>query len=232
MFPRNEPKFETHSERVLWNICKDCGYEIQTLPSREKINLRTADFRINHAGITMIAEVEEIRANQDDLRQIREMKEKHFTTGGGIIGARARHHIRDAADQLKAHASERVPLVVFLYNSIRKSTGGGFWPMANLESYHIDAAMYGNMVVHVALTPGAACRPDRNGGKRTLTATEKTYISAVAVISDNDDRTVIFYHNCFAAVPLPKDFFVGPHFFHLEKPKEPFDSPCQWQSRE
>jgi hypothetical protein len=232
MLSGGEPTFETHSERVLWKICIGCGYEIESLPTREKLGLRTADFIISHAGNSFIAEVEEIRANEDDLKQIHELKEKHFTAGGGIIGARARHHIRDAADQLKAHSNEKIPLVIFLYNGIRKTAGNGVWPMAYLESYNIDAAMYGNMVVHVALSPGAVRRPDRNGGKRTLTATEKTYVSAVAVISDYDDRTIVFYHNHFAAAPLPRNFFIGPSFFHLEKAKEPFDAPCQWQRRE
>jgi hypothetical protein len=231
-FLSDESKLQTHSERVFWKICVEQGYRIEKLPTREKLGMRTADFRVSKDESTIIVEVEEIQPNQDDLRQIREMKENHFTASGWTIGSRARKHIRDAADQLKAHSNDKLPLVVILYNNICRSSPGLMWPMSNLESNDIDAAMYGEMVVHVALKSGAISRPDRSGGKRTLTATEKTYISAVAVILDYDDKTIIFYHNWFAAIPLPKTFFVGSNFFHLEKPGEPFALPSQWKRRE
>ena len=232
MFLANEKKLKTHSEQVFWKICVNEGYIIENLPTRDKLGIRTADFRVSHAGTSIIAEVEEMRPNQDDLKQIREWKENNATVGGGVIGARARNHIREAADQLKAHADEQIPLIIILYSNISRSSDGMMWPMSHLLSHDIDAAMYGEMIVHVALKPGTICRPDRNGGKRTLTVAEKKYISAIAVMSDYDDKTIIFYHNYFATTPLPKTFFVGANFFHLEKPEEPFSAPWKWKRRE
>src|SRR5207249_12049328 len=104
-------------------------------------------------------------------------------------------------------------------------------PMDHLMPWHIDAAMYGDRVVHVALAPGVSVRPDRYGGGRTFTRERKTYISAVAVISDHDDRTVIFYHNCFAERPLPRAFFSGPQFYHLQKEQEIPGKPWEWVRR-
>ena len=74
--------------------------------------------------------------------------------------------------------------------------------MFYLRRHDIDAAMYGDRVAYISLATRSRLQPDRNGGQRTCTANQKTYISAIAVISDPDDKTVLFYHNCFASVPL------------------------------
>src|SRR6266536_3186824 len=123
------------------------------------------------------------------------MKENGFTSGGGVVASRAHDAIRDAALQLRSHEEEGVPLLIVLYNNIRTRDGRAGHPLSHLEDYHIDAAMFGHRVVNVPLVPDVAPRPDRSGGGRTMTAQFKTYISAVAVISDWDDETIFVYHN-------------------------------------
>jgi hypothetical protein len=225
-------RFQTDSERIFCEICESQLYQVDVLPTRDAEGIRTADFRITAGGKSFIAEIEELRPNNEELQCIRNWNEGRRTGSGHIIGARARNHIREAADQLKAHSSDNLPLVIVLYNSIRRHGGNFFTPMRHLEAHDIDGAMYGDMVVEVALMNTVATSPDRNGGKRTLTQTEKVYISAVAVISDLDDRTMLIYHNYFATVPLPQDFFIGPDFDHFEKPESPFTTPWQWRKRE
>jgi len=218
----------THSEQVFASICRRHNYEVTELPTRPQ--QKTADFSVVTPDCRFIAEVEELTPNADDHRQIRELKEQHWTHGGGKVGARARKAIRDASRQLREHTPESVPLIIVLYNNIRTSDGRMGYPMDHLELFHIDAAMYGNLVVHVSLGNRTSRTPDRSGGGRTTTTQEKTYISAVAVMSDWDDETILVYHNSFATHPLPRSVFSDSKSFHLRKPTQVFDTPMKWEA--
>jgi hypothetical protein len=220
--------FETHSESVFAHICARHHYVATKLATRSSVERKTADFLVTTPGEKFIAEIEELQPNRDDLRQIREMKEKNWTHGGGVIGSRARSAIRHAALQLRSHKEEGVPLIVVLYNNIKTTDGRAGHPLSHLEGYHIDAAMFGQRVVNVPLVPNVAPKPDRSGGGRTMTPQWKTYISAVAVISDWDDETIIVYHNCFAQRPFPTALFTDGKSVHFEKRGEPYTEPWIW----
>jgi hypothetical protein len=221
----------THSEMVFEKICTTAGYHIERPPLRDRDGLCSADFIVRTEAVGVIVEVEELRPNADDVRQIREMESGCATGGGSTIGQRARIHIRRAARQLKPYATEGLPLLIALYDNVRIGKTRVAYPMFYLQPHEIDAAMYGDRTVTVSLVGRKAIGPDRSGGKRTLTAMEKTYVSAVVVISDWDDSTLIFYHNHFAKHPLPNDVFIGPNFFHLKKPTVSDDAPWQWVPR-
>ena len=79
--------------------------------------------------------------------------------------------------------------------------------MCYLEPHCIDAAMYGDLVATVPIRPGTPRTADRSGGGRTMTDTTKTYISAVAVISDWDDESILIYHNRFGGKTVPANSF-------------------------
>ena len=207
----------THSESVFERICREVGYEVERPLLRCREGIKTADFEITASGQCLIAEVEELRPNRDDMRQIQAMQDGIPVGGGCTIGARPRKHIRRAAEQLKPYAHRGVPMLVVLYDNVRVGNTRVAYPMFYLQSHDIDAAMYGDRVAYVSLVTRSRTRPDGNGGRRTCTANEKNYVSAVAVISDHDDKTVLFYHNCFARVPLAAPLFRGENFFHLQK---------------
>lgn len=217
----------THSEKVIASICSRHNYVVTELPVRSQQN--TADFSIVTPDCRFIAEVKELTPNANDLRQIREMKEKHMTHYGGKVGARARKAIRDASQQLREHIAENVPLAIVLYNNVRTKDGRAGFPMNHLELFHIDAAMYGNLVVHVSLGKQPSRTPDRSGGGRTTTADEKKYISAVVVMSDWDDETILVYHNSFATHPLPRSVFSDGKSFHFRKSSHVYDAPMNWE---
>ncbi len=221
-------KFDTRSEELFAAICDRHGYHVMKLPTRSDEQLKTADFSVETPFCRILAEVEELTPNEDDLRQIREMKETGMTSGGDTIGLRACRAIRHAAVQLRDHCDEQVPMVAVLYDNVRTSDGRVAYPMYYLEHYHIDVAMYGQRLVHVALKEGITPRPDRSGGGRTTTPDEKNYLSAVAVISDWDDETFYVYHNCFAAFPLPLEVFSDERCHHFNKGSEPHTEPWQW----
>jgi hypothetical protein len=110
-----------------------------------------------------------------------------------------------------------------LYNNVQLAGIRATHPMFHLESHDIDAAMYGDRTAYISIATCAPTGRDRNAGRRTCTAKDKKYISAVAVISDHDDATMSFYHNQFANVPLKPPAFRGNNFFHFQKvPDEPW----------
>jgi hypothetical protein len=98
--------YDTRSEKLFAAICDRHGYRVDKLPLRSESGLKTADFSIQTPHGRIIAEIEELTPNRDDLRQIREMKETGTTSGGGRIGSRARAAMRHAAVQLKGHRDE------------------------------------------------------------------------------------------------------------------------------
>jgi hypothetical protein len=223
----------THSEAVFEKICINAGYGVVRPVLRDAEGVATADFIVSTSTTEVIVEVEELRPNRDDLRQIREMENGGCTGGGSTIGQRARIHLRRAARQLKPYSSQKIPLIVALYDNVRVGRTRVAYPMFYLQPHEIDAAMFGDRTVYVSLASAGVIqtRPDINGGRQTLTPTQKTYVSAVAVISDADDSTVIFYHNHFASRPLTPDLFVGQNFFHLRKPTPSNAAPWQWVAR-
>lgn len=221
-------KFDTYSEELFAGICIRHGYQVEKLPTRSKQSLKTADFVIETPHCRLIAEIEELTPNKDDQRQIEEMHETGATDGGRKIGARARAAIRRAAVQLKDHRNENLPMIAVLYDNVRTSDGRVGYPMFYLEHHDIDAAMYGDRVMHVSLGGSPSVVPDRNGAARTTTTGEKNYLSAIVVISDWDDKTLYIYHNRFARVALPFEVFSDTWCYHYQKSEQTYSEPWTW----
>jgi len=219
---------DTKSEELFVSICNRHGYRVEKLPTRSDQGLKTADFSIQTRDGRILAEVEELTPNSDDLRQIKKFEETGSTSAVGTIGSRARAAIRHATLQLKNHCSERVPMIAVLYDNVRTPNGRVAYPMYYLEHHHIDAAMYGDRIVPVPLGEDVTPRPDRSGGGRTTTQAEKNYLSAVAVISDWDDETMFVFHNSFAGIPLPVEVFSDSRCHHYRKGFDPHGEPWKW----
>jgi hypothetical protein len=160
------------------------------------------------------------------------MKETGTTSGGGKIGARAREAIKEASAQLRLYKSQNLPLLIVLYDNVRTADGRVAYPMYYLEPHCIDAAMYGDLVATVPIRPETARTADRSGGGRTMTDRTKTYISAVAVISDWDDESFLIYHNRFAGRPFPRTLFNDSKCYRLEKRGTAFAEPWKWHAVE
>ncbi len=120
-------------------------------------------------------------------------------------------------------------MIAVLYNNVQTADGRVGMPMFFTELHHIDAAMYGNIVVTVSLNGSKVHAPDKAGGGRCLTETRRRYVSAVCVLSDWDDQTFYLFHNFFAKHPLRIDVFADPQCFHYVKAGNPWTSPWKWQ---
>jgi hypothetical protein len=225
-------KADTRSECLFQKICRRHGYKTTSLERQPHLARKSADFRVTANGSTFIVEVKELTPNRDDLRQIREMKETGTTSGGSTVGARAREAIKQASAQLRLYKGQNLPLLIVLYDNVRTADGRVAHPMCYLEPHCIDAAMYGDLVVMVPIGRGTPRTADRSGGGRTMTDTTKTYISAVAVISDWDDESFLIYHNRFAEEQFPRTVFNDSKCYHLEKRGTPFAEPWKWHAIE
>jgi len=219
---------DTRSECLFQRICARHGYQTTRLKPQSHFARQCADFLVSANGLTFVVEVKELTPNRDDLRQIREMKETGTTSGGGNIGARAREAIKEASAQLRVY----IPLVIALYDNVRTADGRVAYPMYYLQSHCIDAAMYGDLVATVPIRPGTARSADRSGGGRSMTDRTKTYISAVAVISDWDDQSFLIYHNRFAGKQFPRTVFNDSKCYHFEKRGTPSTEPWKWYAVE
>jgi hypothetical protein len=220
----------TKSEGLFIAACQRHGYVVNRLTTRAREGLKTPDFQVEAGHVNFVAEVKELLPNKEDLQIIQELRTRGVSsiTGGGEIGSRVRVKIREAKKQLKHYRSTGIPLVLVLYDNIAKDKHRASYPDCYLEPYQIDAAMYGHLVASVSLTAQKSTMPDRAGGERTMTPTEKTYISAIIVISAWNDESLSVYHNRFAEVPLPFTVFTDPKSAHYVKSGEPGSEPWLW----
>ena len=221
---------DTTSEELFVAVCRRQAYTVSKLDTASGRNGRTPDFLVSTPVGDVVVEVKELRPNAEDRRYIQRMMDEHHASHGGTVGARARKAIRDGAAQLKRRCSTQLPMLVVLYDNVKTADGRVGMPMSFTELYHIDAAMYGYTVTHVPLQPGAvATAPDKAGGGRLMTETEKRYVSGVGVLSDWDNATLYVFHNFFASHPLRVDMFADHKCFHYVKAGHPWSAPGKWQ---
>jgi hypothetical protein len=97
--------------------------------------------------------------------------------------------------------------------------------------------MYGLQAVYLAPeTPDRGSRlmhvGNGRGGRRQMTEDSRVYISAVAVLNEEQGSSQPFlytYHNYFARIPLPIEVFRGPLDRHYRKPAHPDECPQAWE---
>ena len=100
-----------------------------------------------------------------------------------------------------------------LYNNT--SLGSGYF-----KAHDVLTALYGQDVLVFAVPKGpridSRLLGHRFGGRRRVTQTMNTSLSALAVLRDVGDPTLSLdvYHNCFAARPLNPDLLRGETIRH------------------
>jgi hypothetical protein len=221
----------TRSEALFDVYCERLAYDSQPIPSGSELG-RTPDRIVITPVGKLVVEIKELTPNEEDLRQIRELAERHWTTGGGTPGARAASQIKAAAPQLKSLSHLGLPSSLVLFDNIvvdgRRPRAG----CIHLEPSFIDFGMYGLQAVHLQLDPAdghVVSSTDGRGGRRQITQDIRRYVSAVAVLYEAPEPHVYVYHNCFANIPLSLAALRGPLDRHFEKPTHPDASPQQWR---
>jgi hypothetical protein len=210
--------YDTRSEELFAAVCDRFRYSVKLLMMHADSRRQSADFEITAPGSRFVAGIEEL--NKIDFSP-RHSPTPHVEW---TVGARARKALRAVSVQLRPYKERSWPLLVVLYDNV---TGAAMRAQSNLEAPQIDAAMYGDDPEIRHTTAGSAA-PDWIGEDRTLTATDRTYISAVAVISAWDQRSVFFFHNTFAKVPFPSRLFNDSYCHHFEKRGKPYSENWKW----
>jgi hypothetical protein len=225
---------KTKSENLFDDYCEAMGYNYRKIPAGSKYG-KTSDRDVQAGQDRVIVEIKELTPNPDDKRQAAELAERGWTIGGGKPGRRVQNEIIRAAPQLKQYQTLHVPLVLVLYDNIVIAGERPHIPNKLLEPSFIDFAMYGLQTeVFARRTASDQYLLEHlgsgRGGKRQTTASERIYISAIAILYQHESQTpfLFTYHNYFAEVPLPFRVFSGPNDRHFVKPAHPDQTPQEW----
>jgi hypothetical protein len=222
---------KTRSEELFERYCLHQGYGCQPIPTGAE---KSSDYSVRCGDQELIVEVKELCPNDDDRRRARELREQRWTSSGDRPGRRAHELIKRAASQLGRYRDARLPCVALLYDNIVVDGERAGIPNRFLEPAFIDFAMYGLQTVNIAINGESGSMSyvgDGRGGKRQTTPSERTYLSAVAVLYEEENEAETFlvvYHNYFASVQLPRNAFSGRRDLHFVKPGNPDLTPQMW----
>ena len=200
----------TRSEAVFEDFCRLHGIPCERITVG---TTRSPDYRIFPCGEAVICEVKEIEPTREEKQAQAALERGEPVSFGGIVGARVRKKITDGAPQIRKYAKGRCPGVLVLWEAD--------WVPHHLTAYNIKAAMYGfdAIVYAVPKDPEKAPYPvDRkSGGKRRVTDSHNTSLSAVAALRTIDDRIECrVYHNVFAAIRLRPALLQLPDVWHYK----------------
>jgi len=190
----------TTSEDLFERFCKENNIGYSKI---EESTIKTPDYEIEIDGLTVITEIKQIDPNKEEKELIRKLENGEMVTTGGTPGDRVRSKIKSASPQLSKLAKGKYPSIVVLFNNIPFALGNP------TEAYNIRVGMYGLESIVLSVPNNYEAPPtvkDRKfGPKRKLTEEHNTTISAVAVLSKNQEGELRLevYHNQFAAIPLP-----------------------------
>ena len=198
---RAEKQGQPVSELLFEDYCDRAGIDWNRI--KKKDGAKTPDYELVIDGRTIIAEVKEIKRNKEEQESYRLMNEHGEGNALKVEpGARVRKKINVSSPQIKAKTKGRHPGILVLYNNGQIA--------GHLSSRQIMTAMYGQMVVDMAIPPDTSISPyitgARLGKKRKMTNDANTSISAigalVVVTAPDLELELHIYHNAFAVVPV------------------------------
>jgi hypothetical protein len=211
--------YDTQAEALFADICERLGYSLKLLVMHADEKRRSADYEVNAPGCRFVVGIEELN-NPDFAPRRGDADFAEWT-----VGAQARKALRMVSAQLRGYRERGWPLLVVLYDN---SGGTRLRSQSCVEAPQIDAAMYGDdAALRKIGTRGV--EPDWMGEDRTLTATDRTHISAVGVISAWENRTLLLFHNVFARTPFPGRAFNDSFCHHFEKQGKPYSENWKWR---
>jgi hypothetical protein len=164
----------------------------------------TPDFEVVLCGQRVAVEVKQIDMNPEDRRVLAEIRARQ--TASYWIPNRVRGKLKHVSRQIKRAAAAGLPAMVVLYNNVPLYEHGGAGEVLD--------AMFGQKSFTVSWpidrsAPPAVTRVHA-GGSRSVTASQNTSVSAIAVLAPEEAPVRLqVYHNPFARVPLPPALLAG-----------------------
>jgi hypothetical protein len=220
----------TTSEQRFLEYCAYRGYTVQSIERQPNVR-KTADFRVVAGGCELIVEVKELVAPPESLRIASTSPQLlQGSRGDGRLFERVRHHVWEAAKQLRPYRTEARPGVIVLYDNVMDGRMRRSEAYSEMGDRNINAAMFGEEgdAERKSVERAALGRNEAGGLNGAFAHGERSYVSAVCVLYDIGDISLRTYHNFYAKVPLPLDVFAGPGDFHFKKSKDPKLAVSSW----
>jgi hypothetical protein len=199
--PYQAPMPLTISERRFRAFCRQHRLRFKRLPVSPRSGEQTPDFLLRRFGQMLAVEIKQVDPTPAELVEIAKFEAGGISSSGGEPGGRARNAIAKGARQLRALTRGRIPGLLVLYDNMPM-------PTIHLDPYAIKVAMYGLEEIVMDRPTIESVRSQvvdtRFGGKRRVTPTDNTSLSAVALLTahSSDEFTLDIFHNCFAVRPL------------------------------
>jgi hypothetical protein len=204
---------KTKSEILFEQFCEEHQLKCVPVP---RTSGRTPDYDVYFREHQVVVEIKQIDPTPEEAERIARWEAGEMITFGGEAGKRVRQEITDARKQLK-RAKGKYPALLVLYNNAE--------PISYSDPMFILLAMYGELTLPLMVPAGGGtpiAGELRFGGKRRVTTTDNTTLSAVCVlIHDMNGRLIMtFYHNYFAAKTFDPSWFSGERVRHYFLAKE------------
>ena len=216
---RAKKKRKTISELLFEDYCKRVGIDCTTI--NEEGSAKTPDYELVIEDQKIIAEVKEINKNKEERESDRLLEERGYgNVLRGTPGARVRKKITAASAQIKARTADRHPGILVLFDNGQIA--------GHLDQHHIMTAMYGLVVVDMAVPRDSSVSPysigTRLGPNKKMTEDTNTSISAIGTLTvQRPERRIELqiYHNRHAAVSVKPELLTrrGIAQYHLENGK-------------
>jgi hypothetical protein len=191
----------TKSEKEFELFCNQAGIPCRPIPTEPDQGRQTPDYELEISGVQIFAEVKQFDLTPEEQKEIRQLEEQDPAFAWDREpGARARKKISEAVAQLKQRVEAGQPAMLVLYNNDP-------FTRRPIDPYSIMTAMYGveEISIEVPTNPskGGRFMGMDFGGKRKLTPTDNTTLSAICVLTNESGEVHLnIYHNRYAANPL------------------------------
>jgi hypothetical protein len=190
----------TESELRFEEWCRHRQLRYRRIKEAYTEGNRRPGYAVALPGGWCIVEIKEIEPNAADEQAAQQLLAGKSTPAWVAPGARVRRRIKDAAGQLRKFSKRGLPTVALLVDKTVSFL---------TEDFHIITAMAGRQTLVFAVNQPIenAFLGIKPGGGATTTASENTYISAVAVLRQPANGTLVvdLFHNPHARVPIPKE---------------------------
>jgi len=190
----------TQSELLFEEWCRQQKLRCRRIKEAHKDHQKRPDYAVAVPGGWCIVEVKEIEPNDEDDRMLAELMQGKPGVRWVESGARVRGRVRRSRDQLHKFSKRGLPTVALIFDKT-----AAFYD----EAVHIGAAMAGQqkLVFAVNKPMKEAFLGVKAGGGATMTATQNTSISAVAVLRQLSEAQLVvdLHHNPHARVPIQRE---------------------------
>lgn len=220
----------TESELLFERFCLQRKMIHHRVPTSGEFGQQRPDYRVRSRWRRrrwIWVEVKEIIPNREEAQQIALLRAGKVASFGTEPGKKMRSIIDSGAPQLRAVLTPRAPAIIVAYDTTRALR-------QHTDPYGVLTAMRGLDVMPVEIPRDPRESPRfgrlRAGGKRRMTSSANTSVSAIGVLYEYGRRATVLdlFHNPFAQTPLRAVDLDGPFVRHFAMNRNQSDWRRHW----